>query len=88
MGHNTYPTAPLGEEIAIHLGVENGQKSFRQHAFLMSLCEVGLPEAHNLTKCGKSFVEMGKNTFLTSKGPSTPSANQKTIPSSKLGTDY
>lgn len=54
----------------------------------MSLCEVGLPEVHNLTKCGKNFVEMGKNTFLTSEGPATPSADQKTTLSSKLGRDY
>lgn len=73
------------------LGLRTGRNPSKNpsfHAFLMSLCEVGLPEAPNLTKCGNFFVEMGKNTFLTSEGPSTPSTDQKTTLSSKLGRDY
>lgn len=68
-------------------GFEDRQKSFREHAFLMSLCKAGLSEAHNLSKCGKIFTEIGKYTFLTSEGSSAPTADQKTSLSSKLGSD-
>lgn len=69
-------------------GFENGRKSFREHAFLMSLCKAGVSEAHNLSKCGKIFTEIDKYTFLTSEGSSTSTDDQKTSLSSKLGRDY
>lgn len=54
----------------------------------MSLCEAGLSEAHNLSKCGKIFMEIAKCTFLTSEESPAPNADQKRSLSSKLGRDY
>lgn len=89
--HTTTPRTPLLQwerRLLSTPGLENGQISLREHAFLMSLCEAGLSEAHNLSKCGKIFTEIGKYTFLTSEGSSAPTADQKTSLSSRLGRDY